>query len=111
MKCYWWRPEPDWPRSADAAAHLRGPRVRNFGDEITEFLLKQMGISYDWASPRHFELLVTGSVLEHLLRHSWAGTVCGAGKLHERSRIHFSDARGLRAAGQADPGRVPRCSR
>jgi hypothetical protein len=45
MKCYWWRPEPDWPRSADAAAHLRGPRVRNFGDEITEFLLKQMGIS------------------------------------------------------------------
>ena len=93
MKCYWWRPEPDWPRSADAAAHLRGLRVRNFGDEITEFLLKQMGIAYDWASPRHSELLVTGSVLEHLPRHSWAGTVCGAGKLHERSRIHLCDAR------------------
>jgi hypothetical protein len=69
------------------------PGVRNFGDEITEFLLKQMGITYDWSSPGQSELLVTGSVLENLPRHSWAGTVCGAGKLHERSRIHLSDAR------------------
>jgi hypothetical protein len=61
----------------DAAEHLRGPRVRNFGDEITEFILKQMGITYDGASPRHSELVVTGSILEHLPRHSWAGTVCG----------------------------------
>jgi hypothetical protein len=71
---------------------LRGPRIRNFGDEITGFLLKQMGIAYDWSSPRQSEL-ITGSVLEHLPRNNWAGTVCGAGKLRERSRIHLSDAR------------------
>ncbi|MCW2590081.1 MAG: hypothetical protein JWQ86_2508 [Mycobacterium sp.] len=50
MKCHWWRPEPDWPWTADAAEHLRGPRVRNFGDEITEFILKQMGITYPGAT-------------------------------------------------------------
>ena len=93
MKCYWWRPEPDWPRSADAPEHLRGPRVRNFGDEITEFILQKMGVAHDWASPRHSELAITGSILEHLPENHWAGTVCGAGKLHEDSRVHLSNAR------------------
>lgn len=100
MKIYWWRPEPDYPRSADAAISLRGPRIRNFGDELTHLIMKKMGHTYEWASPCASELVITGSILEHLPDHHWAGTVCGAGKLYEDSRIHLSDARVIALRGK-----------
>jgi len=100
LKVYWWRPEPDWPWSADAAESLRAPRIRNFGDEITHLNLNKMGQTYEWTSPRHSELVITGSILEHLPKHHWAGTLCGAGKLYEHSRIHLSDARVIALRGK-----------
>lgn len=82
MKTYWWRGDDG----------LKGPRTNNFGDQMNSFILRQLGLTHDWAEPEDAELVVVGSVLEQLPNY-WAGTVCGAGKLHERSRIHLSDAR------------------
>lgn len=76
MKTYWWKT----------------PDGENFGDDLTRFILKAEGLDFEWSKPHDAELILTGSILEHMPRH-WAGSVCGAGKLHERSRIHLADAR------------------
>jgi hypothetical protein len=82
MKAYWWRGD-DGPK---------GPKTNNFGDRITAYVLNQLGLTNEWAEPEDAELILVGSILEQL-PHDWSGTICGAGKLHERSRIHLSDAR------------------
>lgn len=74
MKVHWWKGVP------------------NFGDALNEFIVKQMGVDHEWSRPEDAELVIAGSVLEELPDY-WTGTVCGAGKRHERSRIHLSDAR------------------
>lgn len=76
MKLYWWRL----------------PGSVNFGDDLNQLILRKLKWEYEWAKPHDAELVMCGSVLEHLPRH-WAGTVCGAGKLHEHSRVHLGDAR------------------
>lgn len=80
MRAYWWIPPTDSGASV------------NFGDDLTRFILESEGYSHEWSAPDGAELVLTGSVLEHLPAH-WAGTVCGAGKLHERTRVHLADAR------------------
>ena len=64
----------------------------NFGDEIASLLLRKMEQDHTWAPPSRAELVVTGSILEHLPTH-WTGSVCGAGKLHEDSKVYLPDAR------------------
>lgn len=64
----------------------------NFGDEIASLLLRKLGHDHTWSPPQDAELVVTGSILEHLPTH-WTGTVCGAGKLHENSKVYLPDAR------------------
>jgi hypothetical protein len=88
MKVYWWRRTG----APQTSVHLIGPPIQNFGDQINEFVLKQLGVDYDWALPESADLILGGSILEHLPEH-WAGTVCGAGKLHESARVNLSDAR------------------
>jgi pyruvyltransferase len=96
-KVYWWRPEPDY--NGLGALHLRGPATRNFGDQLNEFVMTQMGLDYEWANPSAAELVMCGSILEHLPDY-WAGTVCGSGKLHESSRVRLTDARVLALRGK-----------
>jgi pyruvyltransferase len=79
LRAYWWRGEV-------------GQRINNFGDEIVPFILSKMGLTHEWAAPAEAELVITGSVLEQLPDY-WSGTVCGAGKFNEKSRINLSDAR------------------
>lgn len=83
MRVYWWRL----------------PGQVNFGDDINQLILRKLQWEYEWASPHDAELVMVGSVLEHLPRH-WAGTVCGAGKLKEGSRVHLGDARVLALRGK-----------
>lgn len=77
MHVYWWRPES---------------KFKNFGDELNGFLLDKMGVTHSWSTAQKAELVIAGSVLQHLPEH-YAGTVCGTGKLHEHNRIHLGDAR------------------
>lgn len=77
MKLYWWK--------------LPG-QVDNFGDDINQLILQKLQWEYEWAKPYDAELVMCGSILEHLPRH-WGGTICGAGKLYENSRVHLGDAR------------------
>jgi len=77
MKIYSWRHKDGW---------------KNFGDEINSLILDNLGWEHEVTGPREAELVMVGSILEHLPRH-WAGTICGVGKLYEHSRIHLGDAR------------------
>lgn len=78
MRLYWWK----------SHHHPLG----NWGDELNPLIMHKLEQSFEWDSPCEAELVMVGSILEHLPRH-WAGTVCGAGKLYEDSRIHLPDAR------------------
>lgn len=86
-KTYWWR------------------RLPNFGDELNWFILKQLGVPTEWAAPADAELVIVGSILEHLPQR-WAGTVCGAGQLHEDTRVDLSHARVLALRGKLTAERV-----
>lgn len=92
MKAYWWRPWTNPDKSRASAQHLRYAPVRNFGDQLNTFILSQMGLDHQWAYPEDAEIAICGSILEHLPDY-WPGTVVGAGKLTEKSRIHLADAR------------------
>ena len=65
MKVYWWN------------------KKSNFGDELTPYLLERFGIPVKWANPERAEMVVIGSILEHLPR-TWDGMIVGAGKLFDR---------------------------
>lgn len=80
MNVYWWR------------------TVRNFGDWLTDTLLTHLGVDHKWAEPGNADLVVTGSVLEHL-PCCWPGTVVGAGKLHETSELHLEHTNVLAVRG------------
>lgn len=83
MRAYWWRPQAG----------------TNFGDELTYEILKFLGVDDGWSSPSEAELVVTGSVLEHL-PEGWSGTVCGAGKLYPFSKVDLANARVLALRGK-----------
>ncbi len=64
----------------------------NFGDLVGGPLLKRFcGLRSEWATPMEAQLVMVGSVLEHL--HSdYCGVIAGAGKLHEQLPVYFPDA-------------------
>lgn len=65
---------------------------QNFGDLLTSFLLKRFTrLDSTYASPADAELVMCGSILEHLPA-DWAGVIAGAGKLHEGTKVHFPNA-------------------
>ena len=72
---------------------------RNFGDLLTSLLLKRFTrLDSEWAEAKEAELVVVGSLLEHLPQN-WAGVIAGAGKLHEKTEIYFPNARILALRG------------
>jgi hypothetical protein len=66
-------------------------KKRNFGDELGNTLLDFLKIEHQWAAPEDADLVIAGSVLEHLPK-GWGGTICGAGKLHENSKVDLTGA-------------------
>lgn len=77
MKTYWWR-------------HDNGEH--NFGDELNTLILDRLGFHHQLSSPDEAELVAIGSVLEHLPAY-WPGSVVGAGKQFEDTKLYLSDAR------------------
>src|ERR1700749_1222833 len=72
---------------------------KNFGDLLPELLIKRFtNLSSDWAEPGDSELVVVGSVLEHL-PSEWNGVIAGCGKLHEHSVLNFPNAKILAVRG------------
>src|SRR5207244_397673 len=78
-KVYWWN------------------EVQNFGDSLTHTLLNFLQVPHKWAPPEQAELILAGSILEHL-PCCWPGTVIGAGALYEDSELHLfhTDIRAVR---------------
>ena len=72
---------------------------KNFGDLLTSYLLKRFtGLHSKWSEPEDAELVMTGSILEHL-PEDWAGIIAGAGKLHESTQLKFRNAKILAVRG------------
>jgi len=65
---------------------------KNFGDLLTPYLLGRYAkLSSMWAPPEDAQLIMTGSILEHMPMN-WQGVIAGVGKLHESSHLHLSNA-------------------
>lgn len=72
---------------------------RNFGDLLSALLIKRFtGFDSQWTEPEDAEIVVIGSILEHLPRN-WEGIIAGAGKLHENTKIDLPYARILALRG------------
>ena len=72
--------------------------VKNFGDLLSSLLLKRFAnLNSTWSKPSDSQLVVVGSLLHHLPK-DWAGVIAGSGKLHERTKVDFPNAKilGLR---------------
>lgn len=86
--------------------YWRGPSGSlNFGDELNAFILKVLGVDFIRTSPKEADLVLVGSVLEHLPQN-WKGTVCGAGKLREDSVVNLSSARVLALRGHLSASKL-----
>lgn len=58
----------------------------NFGDLLTPLILAKFSrIESVWARPADAQIVVTGSIIEHL-PPDWGGIVAGAGRLHPEPR-------------------------
>jgi Polysaccharide pyruvyl transferase len=89
-QAYWWRDNPPFGAGRD---------IQNFGDRLTPLLLERFaGVRTEWAPPETADVVCVGSILEHLPL-GWTGTVAGAGKLAEESRIDLRAARILALRG------------
>jgi pyruvyltransferase len=89
-QAYWWRDNP--PFGA-------GRGIQNFGDCLTPLLLERFaGVRSAWAPPETARVVCVGSILEHLPA-GWTGTVAGAGKLAEGSRVDLRAAQILALRG------------
>lgn len=72
---------------------------KNFGDLLTTLLLQKFTrLTSEWSEPAEADLVVVGSILEHL-PENWRGVIAGAGKLHESTKIKFSKAKILALRG------------
>ena len=71
----------------------------NFGDTLAHTLLNTLGIEHERSKPEIADLIVTGSILEHM-PSGWHGTIAGAGKLRESSdvriRLRNADIKAIR---------------
>lgn len=82
MTVYYWKTKP------------------NFGDRLTSLLIDRFtGLESEWAEPEEAQLVMIGSVLEHL-PWDWAGVIAGAGKLHEETVLGFPNATVLAVRGR-----------
>lgn len=71
----------------------------NFGDYLTPLIVKRFTrLPSEWTKPENSELVVVGSILEHL-PEDWDGVIAGAGKLHERTKLKFPSAKILALRG------------
>lgn len=67
MKIYYWKNKP------------------NFGDLLAPLLIRRFcHLDSEWADPLNAELVMVGSVIEHLPMN-WKGVIAGAGILHEKT--------------------------
>lgn len=74
-------------------------RQKNFGDLLTTLLLKKFAhLDSTWAEPKDASLVVVGSILDQL-PEEWNGVIAGAGKLHEKTKLSFPNARILAVRG------------
>lgn len=72
---------------------------RNFGDLLSGLLIKRFtGINSKWAPTEEAELVVVGSILEHLPTN-WDGVIAGCGKLHKDTKISLPYSRILALRG------------
>jgi len=79
---------------------------KNFGDLLSTLLLKRFTkFEAEWATPKDANLVVVGSILEHL-PEEWNGVIAGCGLLHESSKRDFSHARILALRGPLTKERV-----
>ncbi len=72
---------------------------KNFGDLLSSLLIEKFThLSHEHSAPGDADLVVVGSILEHLPQH-WKGVIAGAGKLHEKTKLHFPHAKILAVRG------------
>ena len=72
---------------------------KNFGDLLTSLLINKFShLTSQWSSPEEAELVVVGSILEHL-PPDWKGFIAGCGKLHERTEVKLPHAKILALRG------------
>lgn len=72
---------------------------KNFGDLLTDLLVKRFtGLSTNLVAPDKAELVMVGSILEHLPK-DFSGVIAGAGKLHEKTEVQFPNAKILAIRG------------
>lgn len=72
---------------------------RNFGDLLSGLLLERFcGLKSKWVEPAEAELVMCGSVLEHL-PDNYSGVIAGAGKLHEEVKLNLPLAKILALRG------------
>lgn len=74
-------------------------KKKNFGDLLATLLIKKFTrLDTLWSEPEDAHLVMVGSVLEHFPEH-WAGVIAGAGKLHEKTKLRFPNAKVLAVRG------------
>ncbi len=74
-------------------------QVPNVGDRLSPLLIKHFtGIEADWAPIHDADVVVVGSVLEHI-PFGWTGHILGAGRLLEDSPLHLDSAKILAVRG------------
>lgn len=72
---------------------------RNFGDFLTSLLLQKFAhLPSEWTVPNEAELVMVGSILEKM-PEDWNGIIAGAGKLHEKTKLNFPNAKILGVRG------------
>jgi hypothetical protein len=96
---YWWKGD----LNADGEVVRE---VRNWGDLLNWTLLNAMGALPAWRAPEEAEMVVVGSILEHLPSTGWAGVVCGAGMLRPESTMDVSNATVLAVRGRLTAERL-----
>jgi pyruvyltransferase len=79
---------------------------KNFGDLLTDLLIKRFtGLSTKLVSADKAELVMVGSILEHLPK-DFSGVIAGCGKLHEKTNIDFPNAKILALRGPLTAGNL-----
>lgn len=72
---------------------------KNFGDLLSSLLISKFcKLSSEWAEPNDADLVMVGSVLEHF-SPEWNGVIVGSGKLHEKTKLNFPNAKILALRG------------
>lgn len=88
MKTYYWKAKP------------------NFGDLLSVLLMRRFTkFECEWSEPRSSDLIVVGSILEHM-PDDWNGVIAGCGLLKEESRKDFSNAKIFALRGPLTDARV-----